>query len=66
MSRLLATSGLFDELQRRIDDGMPVFGTCAGMILLATEVLDGRPDQRSFGAIDISAPSASKWASSRI
>ena len=32
---------------------MPVFGTCAGMILLATEVLDGRPDQRSFGAIDI-------------
>ena len=32
---------------------MPVFGTCAGMILLATEVLDGRPDQRCFGAIDI-------------
>ena len=32
---------------------MPVFGTCAGMILLATDVLDGRPDQRSFGAIDI-------------
>ena len=29
---------------------MPVFGTCAGMILLATEVLDGRPDQRCFGA----------------
>ena len=33
--------------------GMAVFGTCAGMILLATDVLDGRPDQRSFGAIDI-------------
>ena len=32
---------------------MPVFGTCAGMILLATDVLDGRPDQRSFGAIDL-------------
>ena len=32
---------------------MPAFGTCAGMILLAAEVLDGRPDQRSFGAIDI-------------
>ena len=32
---------------------MPVFGTCAGMILLATQVLDGRSDQRSFGAIDI-------------
>ena len=33
---------------------MPVFGTCAGMILLASEILDGRPDQRSFSAIDIS------------
>ena len=33
---------------------MPAFGTCAGMILLAAEVLDGRPDQRSFGAIDVS------------
>ena len=48
MSRLLETSGLFDPLAERIADGMPVFGTCAGMILLATEVLDGRPDQRSF------------------
>jgi pyridoxal 5'-phosphate synthase pdxT subunit len=53
MSRLLVTSGLFDELKGRISDGLPVFGTCAGMILLATEVLDGRPDQRSFGAVDI-------------
>lgn len=53
MSRLLATSGLFDELKALIADGLPVFGTCAGMILLATEVLDGRPDQRSFGAIDV-------------
>ncbi len=32
---------------------MPAFGTCAGMILLATEIVDGRPDQRSFGAIDL-------------
>ena len=54
MSRLLTTSGLFDPLAEAIGDGLPVFGTCAGMILLATEVLDGRPDQRSFGAIDIS------------
>ena len=53
MSRLLDTSGLFDPLKARISDGMPVFGTCAGMILLATEVLDGRPDQRTFSAIDI-------------
>jgi 5'-phosphate synthase pdxT subunit len=54
MSRLLDTSGLFDEVKARLSDGMPVFGTCAGMILLATDVRDGRPDQRSFGAIDIS------------
>ena len=53
MSRLLTTSGLFDDLKARLADGMPVFGTCAGMILCATEVLDGRPDQRSFGVIDI-------------
>jgi 5'-phosphate synthase pdxT subunit len=54
MSRLLATSELFDPLADRLRDGMPAFGTCAGMILLAAEILDGRPDQRSFGRIDIS------------
>jgi len=53
MSRLLHTSGLFDPLQAALRDGLPVFGTCAGMILLATTVLDGRPDQRSFAVIDI-------------
>ena len=53
MSRLLTTSGLFDPMAERMREGLAVFGTCAGMILLATEVLDGRPDQRSFGAIDI-------------
>ena len=53
MSKLLTTSGLFDAVGSRLEDGMPVFGTCAGMILLATDVLDGRPDQRCFGAIDI-------------
>ena len=53
MSRLLVTSGLFEPLAARLGEGMPAFGTCAGMILLASEVLDGRPDQRSFGVIDI-------------
>jgi 5'-phosphate synthase pdxT subunit len=53
MSRLLTSSGLFDAIKARAHDGMPVFGTCAGMILLATEILDGRPDQRSFGLLDI-------------
>ncbi|CAN5653535.1 pyridoxal 5'-phosphate synthase glutaminase subunit PdxT [soil metagenome] len=53
MSNLLTTSGLFDEIKARLSDEMPVLGTCAGMILLAGEVLDGRPDQRSFGALDV-------------
>jgi 5'-phosphate synthase pdxT subunit len=54
MSMLLETSGLFGPIAERLADGMPAFGTCAGMILLATEVLDGRRDQRCFGAIDLS------------
>ncbi len=54
MSRLLTTSGLFDDVKALVGDGLPVFGTCAGMILLASEVIDGRPDQLSFGAIDMS------------
>ena len=47
MSQLLESSGLFDPIATRIADGMPVFGTCAGMILLASEILDGRSDQCS-------------------
>jgi 5'-phosphate synthase pdxT subunit len=54
MSKLLTSSGLFDDVKALLSDGLPVLGTCAGMILLASEVLDGRPDQLSFGAIDIS------------
>jgi pyridoxal 5'-phosphate synthase pdxT subunit len=54
MSRLLVTSGLFDNVKGLVGDGLPVFGTCAGMILLASEVLDGRDDQLSFGAMDVS------------
>jgi 5'-phosphate synthase pdxT subunit len=54
MSQLLESSGLFDALSDRLSDGFRVFGTCAGMILLARTVIGGRPDQRSFGAIDIS------------
>ncbi len=53
MSRLLTLNELYDPIRTRLHDGMPAFGTCAGMILLATSVLDGRPDQQSFGAIDI-------------
>jgi 5'-phosphate synthase pdxT subunit len=53
MSRLLTTSGLFDAVKGRLADGMPVLGTCAGMILCATEVLDARTDQRGFDLIDL-------------
>ncbi len=53
MSRLLGLSGLFEPIAERLAGGMPAFGTCAGLILLANEVLDGRPDQRSFGVLDV-------------
>ena len=53
MSKLLETSQLFDPLAKRIAAGMPIFGTCAGMILLSKGIADGRSDQRSFAALDI-------------
>jgi 5'-phosphate synthase pdxT subunit len=54
ISKLLDTSGLREPLAARLAAGMPAFGTCAGMILLADDVLDGRPDQRSLGALPLS------------
>lgn len=53
ISMLLESSGLLEPLADRLTAGTPAFGTCAGMILLASEVLDGRPDQRSLAAIDL-------------
>lgn len=53
MCKLLDTSGLADPLRVRLADGMAAFGTCAGMIVLARTVLDGRPDQRCYDAIDL-------------
>jgi 5'-phosphate synthase pdxT subunit len=53
ISMLLESSGLVAPLQERLHDGMPTFGTCAGMIMLAHEIADGRPDQKALGAIDI-------------
>jgi 5'-phosphate synthase pdxT subunit len=56
MNRLLDTSGLREPLARaiRLDD-LAVLGTCAGLIVLAREVHDGRPDQLPLGAIDLVA-----------
>ncbi|MER6669670.1 pyridoxal 5'-phosphate synthase glutaminase subunit PdxT [Amycolatopsis japonica] len=53
MSRLLETFELLEPLRERIADGMPAFGSCAGMILLARQALDGRPDQRQLGGLDV-------------
>lgn len=53
LSMLLGSAELVEPLRERLRAGMPALGTCAGMILLATEVLDGRSDQRVLGAIDL-------------
>jgi 5'-phosphate synthase pdxT subunit len=51
---LLTTSGMRPVLEKKIEDGLPVFGTCAGLILLAHEILDGRSDQWSFDVLPLS------------
>ena len=53
MSRLLETFELLDPLRARLAEGMPAYGSCAGMILLAKELRDGRPDQQQLGALDV-------------
>ncbi len=53
LSLLLQSSGLFEPLSQALTDGLPAFGTCAGLVLLAREVTDGRPDQRGFGLLDV-------------
>jgi len=54
MSMMLDRSGLTAPLRERLETGLPTFGTCAGAILLGTEILDGRADQRPLDAIDVS------------
>ena len=53
MSRLLEVFELLDPLRQRLADGLPAFGSCAGMIMLSSKVLDGRPDQHPLGAVDM-------------
>ncbi|MHB1088946.1 MAG: pyridoxal 5'-phosphate synthase glutaminase subunit PdxT [Acidimicrobiales bacterium] len=50
---LLSTSGIRPVLDERIKAGFSVMGTCAGLILLSSEILGGRSDQWSYGALDI-------------
>ena len=53
MSMLLDITEMRHPLAERLAGGLPVFGTCAGMILLASSVADGRSDQESLAVIDI-------------
>ena len=53
MSKLARTFDLFEPLQKRIRGGMPTFGTCAGMIMLADRVEGGTADQETLGGLDI-------------
>ena len=53
ISNLAVSFGLLDPVRERIAGGLPVYGSCAGMIMLASNVLDGRPDQESFQGIEM-------------
>ncbi|WP_019871619.1 pyridoxal 5'-phosphate synthase glutaminase subunit PdxT [Salinispora oceanensis] len=53
ISKLTDLFELREPIDKRIADGMPVYGSCAGMIMLASEVLDGRADQRGFAGIEM-------------
>ncbi|MCW3843858.1 pyridoxal 5'-phosphate synthase glutaminase subunit PdxT [Micromonospora yasonensis] len=53
MSKLADIFEMREPIDKRIAGGLPVYGSCAGMIMLAAEVLDGRPDQRGFQGIEM-------------
>ncbi len=53
IAHLLGTSGLREPLGDLLGEGFPVFGTCAGLILLSARVLDGRADKWSYGALEV-------------
>jgi 5'-phosphate synthase pdxT subunit len=53
MFKLARSFDLFEPIRQRIKEGMPVFGTCAGMIMLADRVEDGTADQETLGGLDI-------------
>ncbi|MEK8173241.1 pyridoxal 5'-phosphate synthase glutaminase subunit PdxT [Streptomyces sp. M19] len=53
MSKLAVAFGMLEPLRERVRSGMPVYGTCAGMIMLADKLLDGREDQETLGGIDM-------------
>lgn len=54
IQKLAMNFGLLEPIRSAIRDGLPTFGTCAGLIMLADEILDGIPGQVGFGGLDIS------------
>ena len=54
MQKLAVAYDLFNPLRDAIKDGLPTFGTCAGLIMLADEILDGIVGQSGFGGLDVS------------
>ncbi len=53
IDRLCRIFGLHEPIRRLVAKGLPVYGSCAGMIQLADEILDGHPEQQTFGGIDM-------------
>ncbi|MEY3649800.1 MAG: hypothetical protein RL370_503 [Actinomycetota bacterium] len=53
IAQLSEIFGIFEPIKQRIDAGMPVYGSCAGMILLADQILDAKQGQKTFGGLDI-------------
>ena len=53
MSNLALRWGLMEPLRERVRAGMPAYGSCAGMIMLADRIEGGRPDQETIGGIDV-------------
>ena len=53
IAQLSEVFGIYDQIKSRISDGMPVYGSCAGMILLANEILDAKVGQKTFGGLNI-------------
>ena len=53
MSNLAIRAGLFEPLRSASSAGLPMYGSCAGMIMLADRVTDARPDQQTIGGLDV-------------
>lgn len=54
MQKLAVAYDLFEPIKDALKAGLPAFGTCAGLIMLADEIIDGIPGQSGFGGLDVS------------